>query len=167
MTLRTSHYNYSDQTPNVLADFLFINSMDIEEISLFGVKTIYYKLNQFQENFDPVFRDLLSSKNFLDPIELYSYFKVEEATTHGVDVVGSSQVAERTGDIWFNISSLEHILGRTPVIGDVVADTQIHQMFEIFGISKELFRLGRTLRYHMKVRLYQNQAGFDTYNKPK
>ena len=163
MALRTSNYNYSDQTPSGLADFLFINSADIEEISLFGVKTIYYKLNLFQENFDPVYRDLLSSKNFLEPIELYSYFKVEEATNHGVDIIGSSQVAERTGDVWFNISSLEYILGRVPAIGDVVSDSQIHQKFEIFGISKEIFRLGRPLRYHMKVRLYQDQAGQGTY----
>lgn len=168
MPLRKSSFNYSDMTPeNGLRDFLFINSTDQEEFALFGVKTIYYPINLYQENYDDVYRDLLSSKNFLNPIEMYSFFKVDESTTHGMDVIGSGQVAERNGTIWFNISQIENILKRVPVIGDVVENLQIHQKFEIFKISKETHRIGRPVRYKLDVKLFQDIAGPTTYSKER
>ncbi len=167
MPLRKSSFNYSEQTPENLRDFLFVNSTDQEEFALFGVKTIYYPINLYQENYDTVFRDLLSSKNFLEPIELYSFFKVEESTTHGMDVTGADQVAERNGVVWFNISQIDDILKRVPVIGDVVENLQIHQKFEIFKISKETHRIGRPVRYKFDVRLYQDIAGPTTYVKER
>lgn len=165
MALRTSSFNYSDLTPNVVADLLLVNSVDQEQFSLFGIKTVYYKIASYQENFDSIFRDLLSSKVFEAPIECRSFFKVDETTTHGMDVIGVGQVAERTGDVWFNISLLNSILGREPVIGDVLEDTQLHQKFEVFKISLEMFKLGRYIRYKLGVRLYQDQSGPTTYTK--
>ena len=159
MTIRTSSYNYSDMDPRNLKDFLFMNSTDQEEFSLFGISTIYYPINLYQENFDSVFRDVLSSKNFLDPIQVRSFFKVEESTTHGMDTIGADQNAERNGVIWFNISLIESILGRVPIVGDVVENLNIHQTFEIYKISKETHRIGRPIRYKCDVRLYQNSAG--------
>ena len=161
--LRQSSFNYADQTPENLRDFLFINSTDQEEFALFGVATNYYPINLYQENYDPVFRDMLSSKDFLEPIQLRSFFKVEESTTHGMTDTGVDQIAERTGAVWFNISLIDSILGRTPVIGDVVENMQIHQKFEIFKLSKELHRIGRPVRYKADVRLYQDIAGPSTF----
>jgi hypothetical protein len=163
--MKKSSYNYFDQTPGGLKDFLLMNSLDQEEFSLFGIKTVYFPLNLYQENFDEVFRDLVSSKNFLDPIECRSYFKVEESTNHGMTETGAVQNAERTGNVWFNISLLESILNRVPVIGDVLEDLQVHQKFEVFKISKEKYRLGRALQYNLSVRLYQDTAGPSTYQK--
>ncbi len=159
MALRTSSYNYSEMTSENLRDFLFINATDIEEFALFGVKTIYYPINLYQENYDSVYRDLLSSKNFLDPIECFSFFKVDEATNHEMGVTGADQTAERDGSVWFNIAFVEKMLGRVPVVGDVLENIQIHQKFEVYKISKEMHRLGRPVRYHLSVRLYQNIAG--------
>jgi len=159
MSLRNSSYNFSDQTPENIRDFLFVNSTDQEEFSLFGISTVYYPINLYQENYDSVFRDLLSSKNFLEPIQLRSFFKIDESTTHGMTDTGADQVAERNGAVWFNISLIETILNRVPVIGDVVENTQLHQKFEIYKISKETHRIGRPIRYKCDVRLYQDIAG--------
>ena len=154
---RSSSYNFSDQTPSGgLKDINFMNSVDIEEFSLYGISTIYYKISSLQTNYDDVFRDTLSSKNFDEPIQLRSFFKVDESTTHGMGETGIGQIADRTGNVWFNISLIEKELQRPPVLGDVVENTQIHQKFEIYAISKELHRLGHPLRYLCKVRLYQD-----------
>ena len=161
---RTSSYNYSDMSPNNLRDFLLVNTMDQEQFSLFGVATIYWPLNPVQENYDPVFRDMLSSKVFLEPIQVRSFFKVDESTEHGLTEIGASQNAERNGTIWFNISSIENSLQRTPFIGDVVEDIQINQKFEIFKISKEMHKIGRPVRYKISVRLYQDTAGPSTFS---
>ena len=148
-------YNYVDQVPQNLRDYNLANELDQEQYHLFGTPTIYYKVSAIQENFDPVYRDLLSSKQFDEPIQLRSFFKIDESTTHGMTETGVSQNAERKGAVWFNISLIEHDLGRVPEIGDVVENTQVAQQFEIFGISKETHRLGRPLRYKCDVRLYQ------------
>lgn len=153
---RASSFNFSDITPQTNRDLNFINSVDIEEFSLLGVSTIYYKVSDQQDNYDSVFRDLLSSKRFEDPIQLRSFFKVEETTKHGMTEIGADQNAERTGTVWFNISLIESILKRPPVLGDVVENVQLHQKFEIFELSKELHRLGVPLRYRCGVRLYQD-----------
>ena len=157
------NFNYSDQTPQTLPDFLLVNSIDVEQFNLFGVKTIYWPLNPIQENYDPVYRDMLSSKQFLEPVEVRSFLKVDEATTHGMTDIGADQVAERNGSVWFNIALIENILGRVPNIGDVVEYLQFHQKFEIFKISKELHKIGRPIRYNCSVRLYQDTAGPSTY----
>lgn len=153
---RTSSFNYADQTPDGMRDFNFVNSTDAEEFELFGVPTIFYPLNLLQENFDSVYRDLLSSKTFKEPLQVRSFFKIEESTEHGMTEIGVSQVAERNGTVWFNISKIDALLGREPIVGDVVENSQVHQSFEIFKISKETHRLGRPIRYACHVRLYQN-----------
>ena len=158
--MRTSSFNYSDMTPNgALKDFLLVNQIDQEQFALFGVRTIYYPLNPYQENYDEVYRDMLSSKTFLDPVEVRSFFKIDEETTHGMTDIGVGQTAERNGAVWFNVSLIDSILGRTPIIGDVVENIQVHQKFEIFKISKETHKIGRPVRYNCGVRLYQDQAG--------
>jgi len=149
-------YNYFDKTPGNLQDINFINGVDIEEFQLFGVPTNYYKLSLDQNNFDPVYRDLLSSKKFETPIQLRSFFKIDESTTHGMTEIGADQTAERTGTVWFNISFIENNLNRSPIIGDVLEYLQLHQKFEIYQISKELHRLGVPIRYKCLVRLYQD-----------
>ena len=153
---RASSYNISDQTPSGMRDLNFINSIDAEEFTLFGISTIYYKISARQENYDSTFRDVLSSKSFDEPIQLRSFFKVDESTTHGMGDIGSGQNAERTGTVWFNVALIEKLLGRSPILGDVVENVQIHQKFEIFGISKEMHRLGYPLRYKCSIRLYQD-----------
>lgn len=154
---KTNPYNFSDITPSgALKDLNFINSVDQEEFALFGVATIYYKLKDIQENFDGVYRDMLSSKVFEEPLQVRSFFKVEESTTHGLTDTGAVQTAERTGKVTFNVTLIEKLLGRSPVIGDVVENLQLHQKFEIYGISKEVHRLGVPLRYILSVRLYQD-----------
>ena len=153
---RNSGYNYSDMTPGGMADFNFINQVDQEEFTLMGVSTIYYPLNLLQENYDDLFRDLLSSKTFKEPIQIRSYFKADEGTEHGMSDIGVDQIAERNGTIWFNISKIESLLSREPILGDVVEDIQIHQKFEIYKISKETHRIGRPLRYKCAIRLYQD-----------
>ena len=70
------NFNYSDQTPQTLPDFLLVNSIDVEQFNLFGVKTIYWPLNPIQENYDPVYRDMLSSKQFLEPVEVRSFLNL-------------------------------------------------------------------------------------------
>lgn len=152
---RTSSFNFSDITPQTNRDLNFINSVDIEEFSLFGVSTIYYKISDRQENFDSVFRDLLSSKLFEEPIQVRSFFKIEESTKQGMSDLGSGQNADRAGTVWFNVALIESILNRAPILGDVLENIQVHQKFEVFGISKELHRLGVPLRYKLDVRLYQ------------
>lgn len=156
---RRSSFNYSDQTPEGLKDINFINSVDQEEFDLFGVSTIYYPLKMYQENYDEVFRDFLGSKEYETPLQVRSFFKVDEATEHSMSETGIGQIAERTGTIWFNISLIESLIGRTPVIGDVVENIQIKQKFEIYAISKETHRIGRPIRYNCKVRLYQDTVG--------
>jgi hypothetical protein len=153
---RASNYNLSDQTPSGMRDLNFINSVDQEEFALFGVSTIYYKLSDVQQNYDSTFRDVLSSKNFDEPIQLRSFFKVDESTTHGMGDIGIGQNAERNGTVWFNVALIKSILGRTPILGDVVENVQIHQKFEIFSVSKEMHRLGYPLRYKCGIRLYQD-----------
>lgn len=142
-----------------MKDINFMNSVDQEEFDLFGVATIYYPLDLYQANYDEVFRDFLGAKTFKDPIQVRSFFKVDEATEHGMNDIGIGQLAERNGTIWFNIALIESILGRVPMIGDVVENIQIKQKFEVFSISKEMHRLGRPLRYNCKVRLYQDTIG--------
>jgi hypothetical protein len=142
-----------------MRDINYINSTDQEEFELFGVATTYYALELFQTNYDPVYRDLLGAKNFKEPLQVRSFFKVDESTEHGMSETGIGQVAERTGTIWFNISKIDYLLGRTPIIGDVVENVQIKQKFEIYAISKETHRLGRPIRYNCKVRLYQDTIG--------
>lgn len=156
---RRSAFNFSDQTPDGMRDMNYINSVDQEEFELFGVATIYYALELFQTNYDPVYRDLLGAKNFKEPLQVRSFFKVDESTEHGMSETGIGQVAERKGTIWFNIAKIDFELGRTPIIGDVVENIQIKQKFEIFEISKETHRLGRPIRYNCKVRLYQDTIG--------
>jgi hypothetical protein len=156
---RRSAFNYSDQTPDGMRDINYINSTDQEEFELFGVATTYYALELFQTNYDPVYRDLLGAKNFKEPLQVRSFFKVDESTEHGMSEIGIGQVAERTGTVWFNIAKIDALLGRTPIIGDVVENIQIRQKFEIFSISKETHRLGRPIRYRCKVRLYQDTIG--------
>lgn len=151
-----TYFNYSDPTPKALRDVVLANSIDQEQFNLFGVATSYYKLDLQQDNFDPVFRDTLSSKTFLQPKQVRSFFKVDESTTHGMTDTGAVQTAERTGTVWFNISLIEHELGRVPIIGDVVENLQLAQKFELFQISKEMHKLGRPFRYACKVRLYQD-----------
>ncbi len=153
---RSTNFNYFDKTPAALRDVMFFNHIDQEQFQLYGIATNYYMLQLDQANFDAIFRDSLSSKNFDVPIQLYSFFKVDESTKHGMDEVGADQTAEREGIIWFNISDLESKLNRVPILGDVVEDLQLHQKFEIYHISKELHRLGIPLRYALKVRLYQD-----------
>ena len=154
--LRKSTFNYSDMTPNGMSDFNFINQVDCEEFELFGVATIYYALNLYQENYDDVYRDLFSSKTFKEPLQVRSFFKADESTEHGMTEIGVGQVAERDGYVQFNITKIEHDLGREPIVGDVVENTQIHQKFEIYKISKEVHRLGRPMRYKCLIRLYQD-----------
>lgn len=154
--IKLNPYNYLDQTPQNLRDHNLANFMDQENFNLFGVPTVYYKVANLQDNYDPVYRDLYSSKTFEEPIQLYSFFKVDESTSHGMNEIGVGQIAERNGDVWFNIALLENIINREPVIGDVVGNLQLAQKFEIYQISKETHRLGRPLRYHCSVRLYQN-----------
>lgn len=156
---RRSSFNYSDQTPEGLKDINFMNSVDQEEFDLFGVATIYYPLELYQTNYDEVYRDFLGSKNFKEPIQVRSFFKVDESTEHGMNDIGIGQVAERNGTVWFNIALIETILGRTPMIGDVVENVQIKQRFEIYALSKETHRLGRPIRYNCKVRLHQDTIG--------
>lgn len=153
---RASSYNLSDQTPSGLKDLNFMNSVDQEEFILFGVSTIYFRISAQQENYDSTFRDVLSSKRFDEPIQLRSFFKVDESTTHGMGDIGIGQNADRNGTVWFNVALVESILGRSPIIGDVVENVQIHQKFEIFSISKEMHRLGYPLRYKCGIRLYQD-----------
>lgn len=153
---KLNSYNFVDQTPQNLRDFNLANAMDQEQFDLFGTATMYYKVSSVQENYDPVYRDLLSSKQFDLPIQIRSFFKVDESTTHGMTENGSGQVAERKGSVWFNITRLEHDISRKPELGDVVEDTQLAQKFEIYQISKETHRLGRPIRYKCDVRLYQN-----------
>lgn len=154
-----NNYNYSDASPDGLRDFNFINSVDCEEFDLHGIATIYYTLKLYQENYDGIYRDFLGAKEFNVPIQVRSFFKVDEATQHAMSDIGVGQLAERTGTIWFNISKIEHELGRAPIIGDVVENLQLHQKFEIYHIDKETHRIGRPIRYNCKVRLYQDTAG--------
>lgn len=153
---RRSSYNYSDMTPDGMRDFNLVNAMDLEEFELFGVATVYYPLNIAQENYDDVYRDLLSSKEFKEPIQLRTFFKVDESTEHGMSEIGVGQIAERNGNVWVNITKIENLLNRVPIVGDVVENNQLHQKFEIFKISKETHRIGRPIRYKLSVRLYQD-----------
>lgn len=148
-------YNFSDISPGVLKDLNLVNSLDVEEFNLFGTATTYYKLKLTQNNVDTVFRDLLSSKQFEEPIQVRTFFKIDESTTHGMTDIGADQNAERNGKVWVNVSLIESKLGRAPILGDVVENLQVHQKFEIFGISKENHRIGVPLRYALSVRLYQ------------
>ena len=154
---KNSTFNYFDQTPSgSLKDLNLMNSIDQEQIDLYGISIAYYKLDLLQQNFDDVFRDTLSSKKFMEAEQLRCFFKVDESTTHGMTDIGVSQVAERKGNAWFNVAKLHAVLGREPVLGDVLENIQLHQKFEVFGISKELHRLGVPLRYNLQIRLYQD-----------
>lgn len=156
---KLSSYNYSDMSPEGMRDINFMNSVDQEEFALHGVATIYYPLDMFQENYDSVYRDLLGAKNFKTPIQVRSFFKIDETTEHGMSDIGIGQIAERKGTVWFNVSLIDSLLGRTPVIGDVLENTQLHQKFEVYQLSKETHRLGRPIRYRLNVRLYQDTVG--------
>lgn len=149
-------FNYSDASPSMLHDINYMNNIDCEEFLLYGVALNYYKLDTFQPAFDEVYRDYVSSPKYMTPVQVRGFCKVDQLTQHGMNEIGVSQVAERTGFISFNISLVEKDIGRSPVVGDVIEYVQAHQKFEIFEISKDTHRLGRPLRYKCEVRLYQD-----------
>lgn len=153
---RSSAFNYFDDNPLLSRDLTLINSLDREEFLLFGSKAVYYKIKDIQHGYDSVYRDFLSSPEFEEPTEVRCHFKIDEETTHGMTDIGSGQNAERQGAVYFNISMIEDDLGRPPVLGDIIFNRQANQVFQIFTITKCTYRLGRCLRYHITVRLYQN-----------
>lgn len=156
MSYKANSYNFFDETPMMARDLVLINHQDQEEFLLFGSKAIYYKIKNIQHGYDSVYRDFLTSPEFEEPIETRCHFKIDEETTHGMTEIGSGQVAERQGNIYFNITMLEEDLGRVPVLGDIIFNRQANQVFQIFTIAKCTYRLGRPIRYHITVKLYQD-----------
>ena len=140
----------------LMKDMNLFNQLDQEQFSLFGLSVYYYKFTTIQRNYDSVFRDFFSSPDYDEPIELRSFLNVDPNTTHGLTETGAVQNAERTGTASFNISLIESILGRSPVLGDVIFCSQLKQKFQIYEIAKDTYRMSKPLRYLCKIRLYQD-----------
>lgn len=153
---RQSFYNYTDGNPDLSKDINLFNILDQEQFSLFGLSLFYYKLNDVQQNYDDIFRDFFSSPDYETPIELRGFISVDPNTSHGLNDTGAVQNAERSGTASFNISLLESILGRPPILGDVIFSLHLKQKFQIFEIAKDTYRMSKPLRYRCKIRLYQD-----------
>lgn len=153
---KANNYNYTDGNPDLLKDINLFNQLDQEQFSLFGISVFYYKFRDQQKNYDSVFRDFFSSPDYEDPVEVRSFLEVEPNTSHGLTDTGAIQNAERNGTASFNISLIEHDLGRQPVLGDVIFSLHLKQKFQIFEIAKDTYRMGKPLRYRCKIRLYQD-----------
>ena len=156
MFTRHSRYNYIDANPGVLKDINLFSQLDQEQFALYGLSIFYYKFSDVQKNYDYVFRDFFSSPQYEIPIELRCFLNADPNTTHGMTDTGADQTAEREGTVSFNIALIEKILGRPPVLGDVVYSAQLKQKFQIYGIAKDTYRLAKPLRYLCKIRLYQD-----------
>lgn len=156
MAFRISNYNYTDGNPSLMKDMNVFNQFDQEQFSLFGLSLFYYKFSDTQPNYDSTFRDFSSSPQFDNPIELRGFLNVDPNTSHSMDITGADQNAERNGTVSFNISLIEAILGRQPVLGDVVFSVQLKQKFQIYHIAKDTYRMSKPLRYLCKIRLYQD-----------
>jgi hypothetical protein len=156
MVGKASSFNYLDGNPGLLKDYNFFNQLDQEQFMLKGVPLFYYKIADIQPNYDPLYRDFISSPVYNEPIEVRAILQIDENTQHGMTDTGIGQVAERNGSVGFNISYIENALGRPPILGDVIYMRQLDQKFQIFEISKDTYRLSMPLRYLCKVRLYQD-----------
>ena len=156
MVFRRTSYNYTDGTPGLMKDINLFNQLDQEQFSLHGLSLFYYKFSDFQKNYDEIYRDFVSSPEFDQPIELRGFLNVDPNTTHGMTDTGADQTAERSGTVSFNISLIESLLGRQPVLGDVVFSVQLKQKFQVYEIAKDTYRMAKPLRYLCKIRLYQD-----------
>lgn len=153
---KSNSYNYTDGNPSLLKDLNLFNTLDVEQFSLFGINVFYYKFKTQQKNYDDIFRDFFSSPDYEEPQELRSFLHVDPNTTHSLGDTGAVQNAERTGTASFNINLIEKLLGRQPVLGDVIYSLQLNQKFVVYEIAKDTYRMNRPLRYLCKVRLYQD-----------
>ena len=152
---RNSQFNYNDGNPNLQKDYLFFQQIDVEQFNLKGVPLYYYKLSDQQPNFDTLYRDFISSPVYYEPIEIRAILQIDEKTKHGMEV-GAGQVADRAGSVGLNIRLIESLLGRPPILGDVLYMRQFDQKFQIFDITKDTYRLSMPFRYLCQVRLYQD-----------
>ena len=158
MSDKKSQFNYNDGTPNLVKDYNLFNSIDVEAFKLKGVPIYYYKISDAQPNYDSLYRDFISGPVYDNPIEVRAICQIAENTEHSMSV-GVGQVAEREGIVNFNITLIESMLGRPPILGDVVYLRQFDQRFSIYQISKDAYKLSFPLRYTCKVRLYQDTNG--------
>ena len=158
---KVNSYNYNDGNPGLTKDYNLFNVIDQEQFLLKGVPIFYYKIADIQPNYDNLYRDFISNPVYSQPIEVRSILQIDENVTHSMEV-GIGQVAERNGSVGFNISYIEHALGRPPILGDVIYMRQLDQKFQIYHISKDTYRLSMPLRYLCKVRLYQDSSSVGT-----
>lgn len=159
---KNNNFNYLDGNPGLLADYNLFNRLDVEQFRLKGVPVFYFKISDIQNNFDPLYRDFISSPEYDEAIEVRTILQIDENTKHGMTDIGIGQIADRGGNVAFNISLIEAALKRPPILGDVIYMRQLDQKFQIYELSKDTYRLTLPLRYLCKVRLYQDVSSVGT-----
>ena len=126
--------NFFDQEN---ADINLFNLVDDELIKISGSELYYYKYFQSEE-FDDVYLESRNKPIASDPILVHGHYEPkaleENLSEFGIELTNDQLFI-------FNKSSIEAVLGRTPIPFDVVQPKFQNIKYELFEVQEESFEI--------------------------
>jgi hypothetical protein len=119
-------------------DIGLFNLIDEEQIRLSGSKILYYKYFQSDGTIDPIYMEERQKTIHSQPLTVFGHYN-PTAVEENLNQFG----IELTNDqlFIFNKSSIEQVLGRTPIPFDVVQPQFQNIKYELFEVQEESFEI--------------------------
>lgn len=119
-------------------DLGLFNLIDEEQIRLSGSKILYYKYSQSEGTVDPIYMEERLKTIHSQPITVFGHYNptpIEENLSQFGIELNSEQL------FVFNKSSIETLLGRTPIPFDIVKPEFQNIKYELFEVQEESFEI--------------------------
>tara|TARA_R110002051_G_scaffold102859_1_gene174408 strand:- start:2759 stop:3391 length:633 start_codon:yes stop_codon:yes gene_type:complete len=119
-------------------DLGLLNLIDEEQIRLSGSKILFYKYFQSKGTVDPIYMEERLKTLHSEPITVFGHYNptaVEENLTQfGIELTNDQLFV-------FNKSSIETVIGRTPIPHDVLQPKFQNIKYEIIEVQEESFEI--------------------------
>jgi|TARA_R100001143_G_C3345449_1_gene126516 hypothetical protein len=119
-------------------DLALLNLIDEEQIRLSGSKILYYKYFQSDGTIDPIYMEERSKVLHSQPLTVFGHYNPtaieENLSQFGLELTSDQLFV-------FNKSSIETLLGRTPIPYDVVQPQFQNIKYQIIEVQEESFEI--------------------------
>ena len=131
------------------------NLIDEEQIRLAGSKILYYKYFQSEGTIDPIYMEERMKTLHSEPIVVFGHYNPspieENLTQFGIELSNDQLFT-------FNKSSIETVLGRTPIPHDVVKPKFQNIKYEIIEVQEESFEIYGVYHLVCSARVLRDSA---------